>query len=190
MCGIIGYVGKASAAPILVEGLRRLEYRGYDSSGIAVSNGSSSIETRKKSGRLVNLKTLLSTEPAVGNCGISHTRWATHGEPSDANAHPHLDQSGRLALVHNGVIENYQIIKGRLLKQGHVFQSQTDTEVLAHLMGRSYDASTETDPQKRLVKAVRESLKQVTGTYGVAVMHADVPGFLVGARLGSPLVVG
>lgn len=190
MCGIIGYVGKASAAPILVEGLRRLEYRGYDSSGIAVMNGSSSIETRKKSGRLVNLKTLLSTEPAVGNCGISHTRWATHGEPSDANAHPHLDQSGRLALVHNGVIENYQIIKGRLLKQGHVFQSQTDTEVLAHLMGRSYDASTETDPQKRLVKAVRESLKQVTGTYGVAVMHADVPGFLVGARLGSPLVVG
>lgn len=190
MCGIIGYVGKASAAPILVEGLRRLEYRGYDSSGIAVSNGSSSIETRKKSGRLVNLKTLLSTDPAVGNCGISHTRWATHGEPSDANAHPHLDQSGRLALVHNGVIENYQIIKGRLLKQGHVFQSQTDTEVLAHLMGRSYDASTETDPQKRLVKAVRESLKQVTGTYGVAVMHADVPGFLVGARLGSPLVVG
>ena len=190
MCGIIGYVGKASAAPILVEGLRRLEYRGYDSSGIAVSNGSSSIETRKKSGRLVNLKTLLSTEPAVGNCGISHTRWATHGEPSDANAHPHLDQSGRLALVHNGVIENYQIIKGRLLKQGHVFQSQTDTEVLAHLMGRSYDASTETDPQKRLVKAVRDSLKQVTGTYGVAVMHADVPGFLVGARLGSPLVVG
>jgi glucosamine--fructose-6-phosphate aminotransferase (isomerizing) len=190
MCGIIGYVGKASAAPILVEGLRRLEYRGYDSSGIAVMNGSSSIETRKKSGRLVNLKTLLSTEPAVGNCGISHTRWATHGEPSDANAHPHLDQSGRLALVHNGVIENYQLIKGRLLKEGHVFHSQTDTEVLAHLMGRSYDASTETDPQKRLVKAVRESLKQVTGTYGVAVMHADVPGFLVGARLGSPLVVG
>jgi glucosamine--fructose-6-phosphate aminotransferase (isomerizing) len=174
----------------LVEGLRRLEYRGYDSSGIAVMNGSSSIETRKKSGRLVNLKTLLSTEPAVGNCGISHTRWATHGEPSDANAHPHLDQSGRLALVHNGVIENYQLIKGRLLKEGHVFHSQTDTEVLAHLMGRSYDASTETDPQKRLVKAVRESLKQVTGTYGVAVMHADVPGFLVGARLGSPLVVG
>ncbi len=190
MCGIIGYVGKASAAPILVEGLRRLEYRGYDSSGIAVMNGASAIETRKKSGRLVNLKTLLAADPAVGNCGISHTRWATHGEPSDANAHPHLDQSGHLALVHNGVIENYQLIKGRLVKEGHTFQSQTDTEVLAHLMGRTYDASTETDPQKRLVKAVRESLKQVTGTYGVAVMHADVPGFLVGARLGSPLVVG
>jgi glucosamine--fructose-6-phosphate aminotransferase (isomerizing) len=190
MCGIIGYVGKASAAPILVEGLRRLEYRGYDSSGIAVMNGSSAIETRKKSGRLVNLKTLLAAEPAVGNCGISHTRWATHGEPTDANAHPHLDQSGRLALVHNGVIENYQLIKGRLLKEGHVFHSQTDTEVLAHLIGRTYDASTGTDLQKRLIKAVRESLKQVTGTYGVAVMHSDVPGFLVGARLGSPLVVG
>lgn len=190
MCGIIGYVGKASAAPILVEGLRRLEYRGYDSSGIAVMNGASAIETRKKSGRLANLKVLLAAEPAAGNCGISHTRWATHGEPSDANAHPHLDRSGRLALVHNGVIENHQVIKDRLLGEGHVFHSHTDSEVLAHLIGRAYDTSTETDPGKRLVAALRESLKQVTGTYGIVAMHADIPGFLVGARLGSPLVVG
>ena len=190
MCGIIGYVGKASAAPILVDGLKRLEYRGYDSSGLAVMNGSHSIAIRKKSGRLVNLKTLLSENPVVGDCGISHTRWATHGEPSDANAHPHLDQSGRLALVHNGVIENYQTLKDHLLKEGHVFLSQTDSEVLAHLMGRAYDSSHETDPRKRLVAAVREALKQVTGTYGIAVMHADAPQFLVGARLGSPLVVG
>ncbi len=190
MCGIIGYVGRASAAPILVDGLKRLEYRGYDSSGLAVMNGSHSISIRKKSGRLVNLKTLLTESPVVGDCGISHTRWATHGEPSDANAHPHLDQSGRLALVHNGVIENYQILKDHLLKEGHVFLSQTDSEVLAHLMGRAYDSSRETDPRKRLVAAVREALKQVTGTYGIAVMHADAPQFLVGARLGSPLVVG
>ena len=190
MCGIVGYVGRASAAPILVDGLKRLEYRGYDSSGLAVMDGSHSISIRKKSGRLVNLKTLLTESPVVGDCGISHTRWATHGEPSDANAHPHLDQSGRLALVHNGVIENYQILKDHLLKEGHVFLSQTDSEVLAHLMGRAYDSSSETDPRKRLVAAVREALKQVTGTYGIAVMHADAPQFLVGARLGSPLVVG
>ena len=190
MCGIIGYVGKASAAPILVEGLRRLEYRGYDSSGLAIIGGSRTIETRKKSGRLVNLRELLSTDPVSGSCGISHTRWATHGEPSDANAHPHLDQSGRLALVHNGVIENYQILKTHLEKEGHTFVSQTDSEVFAHLIGRAYDASGELDPKMRLVGAVRDSLKMVTGTYGIAVMHSDAPGFLVGARLGSPLVVG
>ena len=183
-------MGRASAAPILVDGLKRLEYRGYDSSGLAVMDGSHSISIRKKSGRLVNLKTLLTESPVVGDCGISHTRWATHGEPSDANAHPHLDQSGRLALVHNGVIENYQLLKDHLLKEGHVFLSQTDSEVLAHLMGRAFDSSRETDPRKRLVAAVREALKQVTGTYGIAVMHADAPQFLVGARLGSPLVVG
>lgn len=190
MCGIIGYVGKASAAPILVDGLRRLEYRGYDSSGIAVMNGSQAIATRKKSGRLANLKALLAEDPAFGDCGISHTRWATHGEPSDANAHPHLDQSGRLALVHNGVIENYQTLKDHLLKEGHTFLSQTDSEVLAHLMGRAYETSREPDPQRRLVAAVREALKQVSGTYGIAVMHVDAPRFMVGARLGSPLIVG
>ncbi len=190
MCGIIGYVGKSSAAPILVDGLRRLEYRGYDSSGLAVMNGSSSLATRKKSGRLVNLKTLLTESPVAGNCGISHTRWATHGEPSDANAHPHLDQSAKLALVHNGVIENYQTLKNLLEKEGHEFVSQTDSEVLAHLIGRAYDNSEGTDLKMRLVSAVRDALKQVSGTYGIAVMHADVPGFIVGARLGSPLVVG
>lgn len=190
MCGIIGYVGKASAAPILLDGLRRLEYRGYDSSGMAVMDGSSTIETRKKSGRIANLKGLLSESPVTGSCGISHTRWATHGEPTDANAHPHLDASGKLALVHNGVIENYQTIKRHLGEQGHVFRSQTDSEVLAHLIGRVYDASAVSDPRARLVAAVREALKQVAGTYGIAVIHADSPGFIVGARLGSPLIVG
>lgn len=192
MCGIIGYVGKAEATPILLEGLRRLEYRGYDSSGIAVMNGSSDapIQTRKRSGRLDNLRSLLTEKPAAGHCGISHTRWATHGEPTDANAHPHNDSSGRLALVHNGVIENYQVLKDHLEEDGHVFHSQTDSEVLAHLVGNAYDASDESDPQRRLVEAVREALHQVAGTYGIVAMHADAPGFLVGARFGSPLVVG
>lgn len=190
MCGIVGYVGKVSAAPILLEGLRRLEYRGYDSSGIAVMDGSPTIAMRKKSGRIENLKSLLKESPVTGNCGISHTRWATHGEPTDANAHPHLDASGRLALVHNGVIENYQTLKRHLEEQGHVFRSQTDSEVLAHLIGRVYDASAGGEARPRLVAAVREALKQVVGTYGIAVIHGDAPGFIVGARLGSPLIVG
>lgn len=190
MCGIIGYVGKEQAAPILMDGLRRLEYRGYDSSGIAVMNGSQSIAMRKKSGRLQNLRELLEGNPAEGDCGLSHTRWATHGEPSDENAHPHSDQSGRLAMVHNGVIENYQKLKDALEAEGHVFKSQTDSEVLAHLIGKYFDEAHEANLQKRLVAAVRESLTHISGTYGIVVMHAEVPRFLVGARLGSPLIVG
>ncbi len=190
MCGIIGYVGREQAAPILVDGLRRLEYRGYDSSGIAVMNGSNAIHMRKKSGRLVNLTELLKESPAEGDCGISHTRWATHGEPSDENSHPHFDQSGNLAMVHNGVIENYQSLKDALEKEGHEFKSQTDSEVLAHLIGKYYDLSSESDPQKRLVAAVREGLTKISGTYGIVAMHADAPKFLVGARLGSPLIAG
>lgn len=192
MCGIIGYVGKADATPILLEGLRRLEYRGYDSSGLAVMNGNSDapIQTRKRSGRLDNLRKLLKENPADGHCGISHTRWATHGEPTDENAHPHHDRSGKLALVHNGVIENYQVLKDQLEEDGHTFHSQTDSEVLAHLVGNAYEVSEERDPQRRLVEAVREALHHVSGTYGLVAMHADIPGFLVGARFGSPLVVG
>ena len=192
MCGIIGYVGKADATPILLEGLRRLEYRGYDSSGLAVMNCNSDapIQTRKRSGRLDNLRKLLKENPADGNCGISHTRWATHGEPTDENAHPHHDRSGKLALVHNGVIENYQVLKDQLEEDGHTFHSQTDSEVLAHLVGNAYEVSEESDPQRRLVEAVREALHHVSGTYGLVAMHADIPGFLVGARFGSPLVVG
>tara|TARA_R110002096_G_scaffold44488_11_gene119556 strand:- start:1140 stop:2993 length:1854 start_codon:yes stop_codon:yes gene_type:complete len=190
MCGIIGYVGKASAASVLIDGLRRLEYRGYDSSGLAVMNGSSRIEMRKRSGRLDNLKELLLESPVEGNCGISHTRWATHGEATDANAHPHTDLTGKLVMVHNGVIENYQILKDQLESEGHTFLSQTDSEVLAHLIGRCYEASSLDDLKKRLVAAVREALTKITGTYGIVVMHQDIPGFLIGARLGSPLVVG
>jgi glucosamine--fructose-6-phosphate aminotransferase (isomerizing) len=190
MCGIIGYVGKGNAVPILLDGLGRLEYRGYDSSGLAVMNGGRRIELRKKEGRIANLRKLLSASPVEGSCGVSHTRWATHGAPTDENAHPHMDRSGRLALVHNGVIENYLKIRNRLEIEGHEFLSQTDSEVLAHLIGKHYDQQTEGSPEAKLVRAVRESLGQVAGTYGIVVMHADAPGFLVGSRMGSPLVVG
>ncbi|MEM7699501.1 MAG: glutamine--fructose-6-phosphate transaminase (isomerizing) [Verrucomicrobiota bacterium] len=190
MCGIIGYVGQSYAAPILLDGLQRLEYRGYDSSGIAVMNGGNAISTRKRSGRIQNLRELVTENPAAGDCGISHTRWATHGQPTDENAHPHADQSGKLAIVHNGVIENYLALRNALAKEGHVFQSQTDSEVLAHLIGKYFDDNETADPRQRLVGAVREALKQVSGTYGIVAMHADAPRFLVGARLGSPLIVG
>src|ERR1043166_4176436 len=138
MCGIIGFIGKRDAEPLLIEGLRRLEYRGYDSAGMCVIAGNS-LDIRKKAGRIQNLADLLAKQPLRGTVGIAHTRWATHGPPSDANAHPHLDASGRIAVVHNGVIENYQQIKTRLQQKGHKFLSQTDTEVLAHLIGVKYD---------------------------------------------------
>src|SRR5450432_3310331 len=139
MCGIIGYVGKKSASPILLEGLRRLEYRGYDSAGIAVVH-EGSLLVRKKKGKIEEgLARLLKSEPVAGNHGIGHTRWATHGVPSDKNPHPQTDASGRIAIVHNGVIENYDALKEKLLAAGHVFKSDTDTEVLAHLIGVYYE---------------------------------------------------
>ncbi len=196
MCGIVGYVGRAEAGPILLDGLRRLEYRGYDSAGVAIVNGEG-VETRKCAGRIAELGKLMTAQPPTGNYGISHTRWATHGKPTDQNAHPHFDQSGKLALVHNGVIENYQALKDELLRNGkHDFESETDTEVLAHLIGQLFDDSSgkngavTADPKARLVAAVRTALKQVIGTYGIALLHRDIPDFLIGARRGSPLVLG
>jgi len=189
MCGIIGYVGHESAAPIMLEGLRRLEYRGYDSAGLAVIKDGE-LDLRKCSGRIDNLKKLLERDTPTAHFGVSHTRWATHGPPTDDNAHPHLDQSGKLALVHNGVIENYQSLRDSLEKEGHVFNSQTDTEVLAHLVGHYYDKQKKSEGKDRLVTALQSALLEVKGTYGVAIVHADIPDFVVGARLGSPLVVG
>jgi glucosamine--fructose-6-phosphate aminotransferase (isomerizing) len=195
MCGIVGYVGRAEAAPILLDGLRRLEYRGYDSAGIAVVNRGH-LETRKCAGRIAALTRLMTDQPAHGSLGVSHTRWATHGKVSDENAHPHFDASGKLALVHNGVIENYQAIKKQLIQDGDTnFRSETDSEVLAHLIGKLYDescASTVDAPRKkaRLFGAVRTALQQVIGTYGIALVHADLPDFMIGARRGSPLVLG
>ena len=152
MCGIVGYVGRAEAAPILLDGLRRLEYRGYDSAGIAIVDGGR-LETRKCAGRIAALAQLMRKEPVSGSLGVSHTRWATHGKVTDENAHPHFDASGKLALVHNGVIENYQTLKDELIRSGDTnFRSETDTEVLAHLIGKLYDescANTVDVPEKK-----------------------------------------
>ena len=189
MCGIVGYIGKAEAVPILLEGLRRLEYRGYDSAGVAtISNGD--IETRKSVGRISNLTELIQSSPIQGHVGLCHTRWATHGAVTNANAHPHFDQSGKLALVHNGVIENYQTLRDELLREGHTFKSETDTEVLAHLVGKHYDLAKGEPSKQRLVDALRSALKQIIGTYGIVLMHQDLPEFIMGARRGSPLVLG
>lgn len=188
MCGIVGYVGPSEAVPILLEGLRRLEYRGYDSAGIAtIEEGKLSL--RKSLGKIENLYKTTREEPLGGTTGISHTRWATHGKVTLENAHPHVDASGNLAIVHNGVIENYAKLRAQLEKEGDVFKSQTDTEVLAHLIGHAFDRSSE-KTEEALLRAVRDALLKVHGTYGIAVMHAALPKLIIGARRGSPLVLG
>ena len=190
MCGIVGYVGKQAAAPIILEGLRRLEYRGYDSAGLAIV-ADHELQSRKKKGRIdEGLAKLLAAQPLAGSTGVGHTRWATHGPPSDENSHPHYDQGGRIAVVHNGVIENYERLKKRL--KGHVFKSSTDSEVLAHLIGEHYDKVSK-EPggaNHPLGQAVMDALREVIGAYGIAVLCADDPEVIVGARRGSPLIVG
>jgi glucosamine--fructose-6-phosphate aminotransferase (isomerizing) len=181
MCGIIGYVGYREAEPVLVEGLRRLEYRGYDSAGVATLTGAH-LHVRKRVGRIADLAAFLDEQPAPGPVGIGHTRWATHGVPSDRNAHPHIAGNGRIALVHNGVIENYALLREQLQDDGVVFHSDTDTEVIAHLVARHLHGD--------LAAAVRRVLPLLKGTYGLAVLNLDEPNVLIGARLGSPLVLG
>lgn len=182
MCGIVGCVARdRDIVPILLEGLRRVEYRGYDSAGVAaVENGV--LVTRKVAGKIAGLQELLEERPIGGSIGIAHTRWATHGEPSEVNAHPQLDGTGKIALVHNGIVENYRALRKSLESKGHTFTSETDTEVLAHLIEEHYDGD--------IAGAVRAALAHVQGAYGIAVVHADQPEVLVGARNGSPLVVG
>jgi glucosamine--fructose-6-phosphate aminotransferase (isomerizing) len=182
MCGIVGYVGPRDAAPILLDGLRRLEYRGYDSAGIAVMTENGDVFVEKKAGKLTNLTDHLNGDTPTGHPGIGHTRWATHGPPTDTNAHPHTDCSGRLALIHNGIIENYAEIKQRLAAAGHRFNSDTDTEVLAHLIESKYTGD--------LVEAVRIALGEVRGAYAIGVMHTEHPNRIVGARMNVPLIVG
>ena len=181
MCGIVGYIGKHQALPILLEGLKRLEYRGYDSAGVAIVNGGR-ILLEKTKGKISELETQLSGKCYPGVAGIAHTRWATHGEPNRQNAHPHLDCTGRIAVAHNGIVENYQILKKRLQDKGHKFESDTDTEVIAHLIEDHYTGTLE--------DAVRKAAKQLDGTYGIVVLSRDEPEKLVGVRNGSPLVVG
>jgi len=181
MCGIVGYLGPRQAVPLLIEGLHRLEYRGYDSSGVAVLNGSG-VAVLKQSGKLSALEQLLHEQPITGTLGIGHTRWATHGPPTTTNAHPHTDQSGKIALIHNGIIENSAVIKKLLVQRGHQFKSDTDSEVLAHLIGECYQGDLE--------EAVAQALREVDGAYGIAVICSDEPDVLVAARKGSPLLVG
>jgi len=182
MCGIVGYIGKRDAAEVIVKGLHRLEYRGYDSAGVAIVNGDLSI--RKTKGKVSDLERLLKEKPVNATMGIGHTRWATHGEPNDVNAHPHISQNGKFALVHNGIIENYDALKIELLKKGHVFTSETDTEVLAHLIEEVQNVS-----KLDFEEAVQHALRQVVGTYGLAIVHVDYPDMLIVARKGSPLIV-
>ncbi|MDI6807526.1 MAG: glutamine--fructose-6-phosphate transaminase (isomerizing) [Candidatus Eisenbacteria bacterium] len=181
MCGIVAYVGKKECKPILLEGIKRLEYRGYDSAGIAII-GKDGVLIEKTAGKIATLEAKLLSIPMSGTSGVAHTRWATHGEPTDENAHPHLDCKGEIAVVHNGIIENYMVLKSKLESEGHKFRTETDTEVLAHFIEKYYSGD--------LVEAVRQTLTMVEGTYGIAVICSKEPGRVVGARNGSPLVVG
>jgi len=183
MCGIVGYIGHRSAADLLVKGLRRLEYRGYDSAGIAIVNGR--VDVRKKEGKVDELAALLESNPLVGTVGIGHTRWATHGAPNDINAHPHAAGGNRFALIHNGIIENYAPIRTKLREKGYTFTSDTDTEVLVHLID---DIQKETGLP--LAEAVRQALTRIRGAYGIVIVSEDEPDQIIAARNGSPLLLG
>lgn len=190
MCGIVGYIGKNRAESVMIDGLKRLEYRGYDSSGLAIYRANK-IDQTKRIGRVANLEHAIkqSSNPD-GNLGISHTRWATHGGVTQANAHPHTSSDGKIALVHNGVLDNYQSLKKSLVKKNYQFESETDSEVLCNLIAYHYSQSSKKNPQENFLAAVRKSLTLVEGTYGIAALCVDCPDFLIGARKGSPLIIG
>jgi len=180
MCGIVGYVGPRDALPVLMDGLRRLEYRGYDSAGVALADGAS-LSVRKCVGRLAELDRKLADKPARGTPGIGHTRWATHGEPSEVNSHPHLDSSGRMAVVHNGIIENYDELRRELQAKGHRFLSETDTEVIPHVIEDELKAGAPS-----FAEALRRALRRMRGAYALGIVSIDQPGRLFAARHGSP----
>ncbi len=182
MCGIVGYIGPRDAAPILLEGLARLEYRGYDSAGIALVTPSGDLFVEKRAGKLTNLRTALAGTTPEALVGLAHTRWATHGRPNDLNAHPHVDCTGAITVIHNGIIENFRELRDGLAERGHRIDSETDTEVLAHLIEEAY--------QGDIADATRQALRQAAGAYAVAVLHRDEPDRLVGARQDVPLIVG
>ncbi len=181
MCGIVGYVGPRRATDVLIGGLARLEYRGYDSAGVAVIDGDV-LEVQRRVGKLANLREAITVKPIEGSIGIGHTRWATHGRPSEENAHPHTDCSGRIAVVHNGIIENYSDLRSELAAAGHVLRSETDTETVAHLVEAYYEGD--------LVEAVRKVLARLRGSYALAIVHLDSPDEIVAARRDSPLIIG
>jgi len=189
MCGIVGYIGKQKASGIILEGLKRLEYRGYDSAGIATQHDGR-FDLAKKTGRVEGLIKATPAAKLPGTTGIGHTRWATHGGVTDANAHPHLSSDQKFALIHNGVIENYASIKKFLIGKGYTFLSDTDTEVLCNLIAYHYAKEPAVKDGSRFLESVRKTLGHVEGTYGIAVMCADHPAEIVAARKGSPLILG
>src|ERR1700761_6600587 len=180
MCGIVGYVGKKSVVPVIIDGLRKLEYRGYDSAGIAVAgcvdDQNGSLELRRAEGKLRNLEEAIRLKPMNGTYGIGHTRWATHGRPTEENAHPHRDCSGRIVVVHNGIVENYVSLKKQWIAEGHKFTTETDTEVIAHLVEKNLGTG---EKRKPLEEAVRETVKQLTGVFAIAVISSDEPDKIV-----------
>ena len=182
MCGIVGYIGFEDAATFMVEGLSKLEYRGYDSAGIAVLGADHVIKVQKKMGRLANLEAIVKADPNVGHIGIGHTRWATHGRPSDMNAHPHMSQNGKFAVVHNGIIENFMPLKEELIAKGYEFKSETDTEVVAHLLEDMYDGDFE--------GTVRRMLKRIEGAYALVILCADDQDKIIATKQDSPMVIG
>src|SRR5216684_2948541 len=191
MCGIVGYVGKKRVVPVIIDGLRTLEYRGYDSAGIAVcGNGSSGAgQVRRAEGKLRNLEEAIRLKPLEGSWGIGHTRWATHGRPTEENAHPHRDCTGRVVVVHNGIIENYVTLKRKLIEEGHKFSTETDTEVIAHMVEKYY-LKTGNGHRPSLEEAVRKTVGQLTGVFALGVIAADSPNKIVAARNGPPAVIG
>src|SRR5499425_3964296 len=183
MCGIVGYVGKKRVVPVILDGLRRLEYRGYDSAGIAVCGNGEGLQVRRAEGKLRNLEEVIQLKPLDGTYGIGHTRWATHGRPTEENAHPHRDCTGKIVVVHNGIIENYLDLKQELQRQGHKFVTETDTEIVAHLVEREMK-------DDGLENAVRRALMQMRGLFALVLISADDPEKIVTVRNGPPIVVG
>jgi len=189
MCGIVGYVGKKQVVPVIIDGLRRLEYRGYDSAGIAVAGNGEGLQIRRAEGKLRNLEEVIRAKPLDGTYGIGHTRWATHGRPSEENAHPHRDCTGKIVVVHNGIVENYLTLKKKLIEEGHTFSTETDTEIIAHLIEK-YFFKSGNGPRPTLEEAVRKAVKELTGVFAVSVITVDDPNKIVSARNGPPAVIG
>jgi glutamine---fructose-6-phosphate transaminase (isomerizing) len=189
MCGIVGYVGKKSVVPIILEGLRRLEYRGYDSAGIAVAGDGNGLQVRRAEGKLRNLEEAIRQKPLDGTYGIGHTRWATHGRPTEENAHPHRDCTGKIVVVHNGIVENYLTLKKKLTSEGHRFTTETDTEIIAHLVEK-YSSDPATGRRQPLEQAVRQTVKELSGVFALAVISTKDPNKIVAARNGPPAVIG
>src|SRR5207248_6970810 len=182
MCGIVGYIGARKAVPIILDGLKRLEYRGYDSAGLAVVDDDCNLTVRRASGKLRNLEDAIRMSPLDGAYGIGHTRWATHGRPTEENAHPHRDCTGDIVVVHNGIVENYLALKQQLQHEGHAFKTETDTEIIAHLVEKHFEGNLE--------EAVRAAVKELTGVFALSVISRSDPYKIVAARFGPPVVIG